>query len=360
MGEKVGTARNWVADKFSKSWIKREWSRPGGRFWLILGAVVVVLVVWMLFGLLFGKKDVQQSGNGATVSAKEEAAQSTCRKAQPWKDGPYYQVIPDFDKKVDILVREWQNGKEVSPEAKAQFEKVVLEESGKYPIVLARSAKLVRLIDEKADTNAFAEKLYNKSTGCYTELGEKTLDDLKIAIRIASVVGYEIPADATNSGIVNGKAVNSDSPGILEEHRKGVQLVLPSGTALGAASTFCLNEVNVKENLPKSKDIPKTPPELEQKKPSQDPFARGNAPIGGGYNQDSGPGVYIPPQQMEQPKSTPRVNPTPPSPAPPIVTNPTKPIVPDPTPPPKAEPEAPKADNPAGPGAGSCAPGLSC
>lgn len=44
--------------------------------------------------------------------------------------------------------------------------------------------------------------------------------------------------------------------------------------------------------------------ELEQKDPSKDPAAQGNAPEGGGKNEDPGPGNYVPPSQMQQPPST--------------------------------------------------------
>lgn len=82
-------------------------------------------------------------------------------------------------------------------------------------------------------------------------------------------------------------------------------------------------------------------PYLEPKNPSLDPWYQGNANDGGGTNYDPGPGTYIPPQDMEQPPSTPRVDPPPPPP----VTQPPGSTV-DTTPPPAPEPQAPKPSAP--------------
>ena len=46
--------------------------------------------------------------------------------------------------------------------------------------------------------------------------------------------------------------------------------------------------------------------------PSQDPYAKGNVPLGGGPNEDAGPGPYLPLECVVQPPSTPRVDPAPP------------------------------------------------
>lgn len=49
----------------------------------------------------------------------------------------------------------------------------------------------------------------------------------------------------------------------------------------------------------------------------QDPYYRGNAPIGGGPQAESGPGILLDPSEVQHPPSTPRINP-----APPVVTMP--------------------------------------
>lgn len=93
---------------------------------------------------------------------------------------------------------------------------------------------------------------------------------------------------------------------------------------------------------------PYTPP-LVAKDPSQDPAAKGNAPVGGGSNQDPSPGVYNPPGSgpaaVTQPPVAPRVNPA-------VITTPVV-VTPDPTPAPVAEVAAP---TPATPATGYSAP----
>ncbi len=85
--------------------------------------------------------------------------------------------------------------------------------------------------------------------------------------------------------------------------------------------------------------------------PSNDPAARGNAPVGGGTNLDPGPGAFIPSTSMVRPPAAPRVNP-----APPVVQAPPVGSTPDPAPAPAPEPLAPV---PADPATGtSCAPGI--
>lgn len=49
------------------------------------------------------------------------------------------------------------------------------------------------------------------------------------------------------------------------------------------------------------------------KDPTLDPYAQGNAPIGGGQNEDPGPGTYIDPDDMDQPPDDEYVVPDPPS-----------------------------------------------
>ncbi|UTX51527.1 hypothetical protein KI440_01045 [Candidatus Saccharibacteria bacterium TM7i] len=89
-------------------------------------------------------------------------------------------------------------------------------------------------------------------------------------------------------------------------------------------------------------------PVVEPKDPSQDPYQQGNAPDGGGQNNDPGPGA---PTTPTQPPSTPRENPPPPVAPPPAAK-------PDPTPPPAPEPKAPE---PKAPETGCVPmPGVSC
>jgi hypothetical protein len=96
---------------------------------------------------------------------------------------------------------------------------------------------------------------------------------------------------------------------------------------------------------------------------SRDPGPRGNAPIGQGPNADPGPGTYIPPQEMEQPPSTPYVPPAPPAPAPPAAPAPGPAPAPvptrDPAPAPAPEPSAPPPSAPET-GCDASVPGVVC
>ncbi len=89
------------------------------------------------------------------------------------------------------------------------------------------------------------------------------------------------------------------------------------------------------------------PPRLAPKIPSEDPAPRGNAPTGGGRNQDPGPGVFIPTEKMERPPAAPRRNPAPPAPAPRPAPVPPVGSTPDPAPAPAPEPSAPTPADPA-------------
>lgn len=108
-----------------------------------------------------------------------------------------------------------------------------------------------------------------------------------------------------------------------------------------------------KPPAPTPTPTPKPTPSLAPKDPSKDPAPQGNAPEGGGLNEDPGPGEYIAPSDMVQPPAETRVDPpkptyvglapeaspTPapsvgvsptPSPAPEIGANPTPTIGPEP------------------------------
>jgi len=110
---------------------------------------------------------------------------------------------------------------------------------------------------------------------------------------------------------------------------------------------------------PTTVPTPTPTPTLAPKDPLQDPVNQGNAPTGGGKNQDPGPGVYVPPEAMVTPPPAPRINPTVPTatvqatPTPAPTTAPTAAPTPVPTaaptpiPTPAPEPSAPTPSDPA-------------
>lgn len=85
--------------------------------------------------------------------------------------------------------------------------------------------------------------------------------------------------------------------------------------------------------------------------PSNDPSQNGNAPDGGGRNDNPGPGD-VTNTENNRPPEAPRTNPPPPVQQPPVST-------PDPTPPPAPEPEAPKPSAPET-GCDASVPGVVC
>lgn len=73
----------------------------------------------------------------------------------------------------------------------------------------------------------------------------------------------------------------------------------------------------VEKEIPYCKqDKNKEKPKCNPKDPKKDPSSKGNAPKGGGKNEDQGPGEYQPPSKVTEPPATQRVNPDPPKPTP--------------------------------------------
>lgn len=73
--------------------------------------------------------------------------------------------------------------------------------------------------------------------------------------------------------------------------------------------------------------VPPPPPvTVVPKVPEEDPYPQGNAPQGGGPNEDPGPGQYVPPEEMERPPETSRTNPPPPPPPAPAPAVPDEPV----------------------------------
>ena len=200
--------------------------------------------------------------------------------------------------------------------------------------------------------------------GYATDKAIQLVTELGLAIGTAqAITPAQAPDTGYNSGVENDTVVASESPGITGD-RKAIQIVLANGETVWVLAR-CGNPVTAgKPGLPTGKTdnptppvivtpvvptpstpppTPETPPVLTPKDPSQDPYPQGNAPEGGGLNEDPGSGEYIPPAEMEQPPSTPYVPPQPPA-ADPYVP----PIgsTPDPTPAPTPEPTAPALESP--------------
>lgn len=232
---------------------------------------------------------------------------------------------------------------------------LLLEESAKSAQTLAIWAHAFGLYEDPNDWESLVdgdclsregERLHAKFDGALTASGSKVEEG-------------QAPADGYNSGVNEDGTYGIDDTQNVGGDRRAIKVTLKDGTVVWIM-VRCGNPVypgNAKPNLPTvpTDNPPPTnpppgnpPPPNEAKDPSQDPYPQGNAPVGGGTNSDSGPGTYVPPQEMEQPPAQTYVPPPPPPPAPPPSSGggsapaPT----PDPAPAPTPEPEAPTPDEP--------------
>lgn len=239
--------------------------------------------------------------------------------------------------------------------------KVLLEQSSTNAHRLAIWAHAFGLHDNPNDWQGLVDG------NCLSSEGERLFYQYEGALNAKGTTFEmaEAPANAFNSGVSNGTYGVASTAGITGD-RTAIKVTLGDGTVV-YIMVRCGNPVFAgKPSLP---DVPTdnppppvtpptdtppgTPPPVTPKNPAEDPYPRGNAPVGGGRNADPGPGTYVPPAQMEQPPDTPRVNPAPPPAAPPAAPPssggsgpaPTVPK-PDPAPAPAPEPEAPAPSAP--------------
>lgn len=358
----------------NKEWFRTELNRPGAKGALLfVGALLLLIVAVIAIGALTEPKGASQN-NDPSVSAKgtsskpsKESEGCDPRFVQVELNRSGYEADPRYEKTIRPII----NDTSLSKEAKAKkIKEAELKLAGSNAETLAAWVISMGLYDS-LDWKTLVNEGKIVNGGCLSDKGVQVWSEYKGAITASTDVTSGLAnGTETNSGIENATYVQAETSGINVD-RTAVIYTLADGSKWKKL-VICGNPLydNPPQHLPKGKTVnpeppkPPEPPKLQPKNPSLDPYAQGKAPIGGGYNQDPGPGVYIPPQNMVQPPAAPRVNPPAPAPAPPAQSNPSpgggsKPI-PDPTPPPKAEPEAPKPTDPAGPGAGSCAPGLPC
>ncbi|OYX38818.1 hypothetical protein B7Z00_01560, partial [Candidatus Saccharibacteria bacterium 32-50-10] len=292
-------------------------------------------------------------------------------------------VIGDFEKRYAASLAEEGNVSDAQ-------RNLLIEESGRDAQTLAIWSSAFGLY---GDPNNWDDLVDN---GCLSTEGQVLHAQLTGALSAKGTTFAEAdaPASAYNSGI-DGTVFGVDKQAGIRGDRSAIMATLSNGSKVYIL-VRCGNPVYPgKPNLPtvptdnpepvKPKPKPKPqpvvpvkptpkpvkptpkpvkptptpvkstpPPKVAPKQPSKDPYPQGNAPVGGGTNVDPGPGTYVPPTQMTQPPSTPRVNPTTPPPAPPATTSTPKPSssptrqvpTPDPDPAPPRETEAPPPSAP--------------
>lgn len=165
------------------------------------------------------------------------------------------------------------------------------------------------------------------------------------------------PSNWYNTGVSGGRFGRSATAGITG-NRTSLIVTFKDGSkfvALRRCGNLALPGPGRLPVVPTDQRRPPKHPPLAPKNWRQDPYAQGNAPIGGGQNQNKGPGVYVKPGDMVHPGPTPYAPPPPPAPKPPpppppAPAPPPPPApTPDPATPPPPEPSAPTPTDPGGP-----------
>lgn len=328
-------------------------------------AIVGILIFVLAYPFLWGASSSQASDTPTPgASATAEATPSPTGVCEPQftqvaANNDNNRVIGNFGERYAAATA---NANNLSDAQRA----LLLEESGKDATVLAAWAQAFGLY---GDPSKWPELVNN---GCLSSEGIKLHNQFEGALTAEGVTFEEAqaPENGFNSGVFDGVYGTSETQGVTGD-RKAIKVTLKDGSVVYLL-VRCGNPVypgkpdlpNVPTDNPPPDNPPPpvNPPEQPGKNPAEDPWPQGNAPVGGGPNKDPGPGVYIPPTQIERPPDTPRVNPAPPAPQPPAPQpgpNPAPVPTKDPAPPPPPEPTAPKPSAPET-GCDASAPGATC
>lgn len=316
------------------------------KSFIIVAAALVAILVAVLLVNAFG-------GNSAPKASADLANGQTSPSSEP-------SVSPDFEQcRVDAVMAYMQAqgfedgdfviGEDNIDTSVPEFSKTGSLGFGKDGMIVDSRAALQGVFDS-SDENLQA--VANAQTSKFPELDEEVILDAENWEIVQSTVPVQIQG---NTGFSNGNVVDmgtrnsaAGDAGWLFIDTELCTVPTASHTAAGelVSSTTPDNQKPVgfirvgcinpgdgfmpppppppPPTTPPTNPPPPPPPTNEPKDPAEDPYPRGNAPIGGGPNADPGPGTYIPPQEMEQPPAAPRVDPPPPAPepapAPPTVT----------------------------------------
>lgn len=272
---------------------------------MILGVALLLPIVFLFTGADNGDSaaaDVAGDPNpspSATVTSTNEAC-----------DGSWPMATSDYanNRWFSEGIAEIRDAETAKQAEDAAF--VWLEGVRKDPNLLAGAASY--FFDQDVDKTTLIDE-----DSCATEEAVELTIQLDLTLADAqSIIPENAPANGYNSGVNDGEVIAEEEPGVRGD-RDAIKIVTKDGDVIWIMAR-CGNIV--------TEGKPPLPPGTTDnpKKPERDPYPRGNAPIGGGPNADPGPGTYIPPQEMEQPPTPPRVDPAPPAPepapAPPTVT----------------------------------------
>lgn len=291
------------------------------------GGIIISLVLIALIAVGF----TLLPSNDTTASAKNEQAPSTtvddaCKDkyVQEQSKNEENRVIDDFSARYAQAAADSDN------QSDAQRD-LLIEESAKNAQVLAIWSHTFGLYE---DPNKWDQLVKD---GCLSEEGVTLHNQFEgmLSAKGTTFKEAEAPANGHNSGVNDGQYGVANDQGIYGD-RKAIMVTLKDGS-VAYIMVRCGNPVfpspppgipdvptdnppppeNPPENPPVCPpDMPHGTPPLCKDSPSRDPYSQGNAPTGGGPNADRGPGLYIPPNEMEKPGSQPRPNPPAPKPAP--------------------------------------------
>jgi len=319
---------------------------------LIISLALIVLIA-VGYTLLPSNSDTANAQNEQESSSNVDGA---CKDkyVQAVSNNENNRVIGDFSARYAEATADSDNL------SNAQRD-LLIEESGKNAQVLAIWSHSFGLYE---DPNKW-DKLVKD--GCLSEEGVTLHNQFEgmLSAKGMTFEEAEAPTNGHNSGVSDGQYGVATEQGVYGD-RKAIKITFKDGS-VAYIMVRCGNPVFPSpppgipdvptDNPPPPPDNPPgdvcppdkphgTPP-LCKDSPSRDPYAQGNAPTGGGPNADRGPGLYIPPNEMEKPGSQPRPNPPAPKPTPGSGNGGGSQPKPEPTfQHPDPEPEAPKPSNP--------------
>lgn len=308
----------------------RERTGEPKKWWIAAAIAAFVLVVALAAPIMYqGGSNDAASGNIAAPNPSPTASVSDTDC-----DPLFQQVeVSNENNRVDNHFSDLVNEARNQPGSlNANLRDALLERSAQNGMLLATWSSTVGLHEDPNDWDQLVDG------DCLSEEGQRLHAQFEGALKATgtSVAIGEAPENGYNSGVNDGVFGVDANPGVRGD-RTAVMITMKDGSKV-YIMVRCGNPVYPgKPNLPEvptdnppppttppTNPPPPPPPTNEPKDPSEDPYPRGNAPVGGGPNADPGPGTYIPPQQMQQPPSQPRVDPPPPAPqpapAPPTVT----------------------------------------
>jgi len=168
--------------------------------------------------------------------------------------------------------------------------------------------------------------------GHATDKAVQLTAQLQIALAQSRISPALAPKNGTNSGVAGGQVVGATYGGITGD-RTAILIVLPSGKKIWVMAR-CGNPV-----VMGPPPVPRGPTDqpLAPKKAGEDPYSQGNAPTGGGPNDNKGPGDYTEPGDTTKPPETPYTPPPAPQPTTPPSGGGGQTATPDPQPTPPNE-----------------------